>query len=153
MAVRCRSPLRRCLQAVQEHHESEPVRYEVSVPERAPYRALGARGPDGDVRVLSLVLLKPRDLIRRAGRDLVHAPVWQSARRSAQGFNQNGPLPAPVLWLGPAPALSLAVLCSERLLRVKRAGVKDAPADELLGEIRGRLVVEDRERAKVLVTY
>jgi hypothetical protein len=37
--------------------------------------------------------------------------------------------------------------------RATRVGVKHAPADELLGEVSRGLVVDDRERAEVLVPY
>src|SRR2546426_11487636 len=42
---------------------------------------------------------------------------------------------------------------SEPFHRATRVGVEQAPADELLGEVSGRLVVDERERTEVLVTH
>src|SRR5207302_9159153 len=86
-----RSPhlrLRQGLQALQEHHEGESVRDKVPVPKRAPYGAVGARRLDVDVRVLLPVPLKPPDLVRRSGGNLVHEPVSLSGKRSAQRLSE-----------------------------------------------------------------
>ena len=56
---------------------SPPVRHaqpghKVPAPERAPYGTLGARRLYGDVRVLLPVPLKPPNLVRRTGGNLLH---------------------------------------------------------------------------------
>ena len=75
--------LRQCLQAVQEHHEGEAVRYEVPFPVCAPDSALGPGGLYVNVRVPGLVRLKPGDLIRGAWGDLLqgHPPVSEQDYR------------------------------------------------------------------------
>lgn len=75
---------RQGLQALQEHHEGEAVSDKVPVPERAPYGTLGTRRLYVDVRVLLPVPLKPPDLVRRSGGNLVHGPVSLPGKRSAQ---------------------------------------------------------------------
>jgi hypothetical protein len=83
--ILCRAlRLRQSLQALQEHHEGEAIRDKVPVPERAPYGTAGARRLDVDGRVLPPVPLKPADLVRRSGGNLVHGPVSLSGKRSAQ---------------------------------------------------------------------
>jgi len=80
--------LRQGLQALQEHHEGEAVRYKVPVPERSPYGTLGVRRLYVDVRVLVPVPLKPPGLIRRSRGNLLHGPVSLSGKRSAQRLSQ-----------------------------------------------------------------
>ena len=62
----------------------EAVRDKVPVPERAPHGTAGARRLYVDVRVLLPVPLKPPDLLRRSGGNLVHGPVSLPGQRSAQ---------------------------------------------------------------------
>jgi Transposase DDE domain len=102
--------LRQGLQTLQEHHEGEAVCDKVPIPERAPYSAVGARRPYGDVRVLLPVPLKPLDLLRRSEGNLVHGPVSLSGQRSAQwlsGITCYPPSPLRELFFllrGPSPA-------------------------------------------------
>ena len=87
--ILCRAlRLRQSLQALQEHHEGEAVRYKVPVPERSPYGTLGVRRLYVDVRVLVPVPLKPPGLIRRSRGNLLHGPVSLSGKRSAQRLSQ-----------------------------------------------------------------
>jgi len=58
------------------------------VPERAPYGALGAGRLYVDVRVLLPVPLKPPNLVRRAGGNLLHGPVSLSSKQSTQELSE-----------------------------------------------------------------
>ena len=66
----------------------KPYSDEVPVPERAPYGTLGARRLYVAVRVLLPVPLKPPDLLRRSGGNLLHGPVSLSGKRSAQRLSE-----------------------------------------------------------------
>jgi len=90
---------RQGLQALQEHHEGEAIRDKVPVPERTPYGTVGARRLYVDVRVLLPVPLKPPDLLRRSGGNLLHGPVSLSGKRSAQRLSEICCYPSSLSWL------------------------------------------------------
>ena len=71
------------------------------MPERAPYGALGAGRLYVDVRVLLPVPLKPPNLVRRTGGNLLHGPVSLPGKRSTQPLSENTCYPPspPRLWV------------------------------------------------------